>query len=1118
MGNSRFANTGIIVSTYSVLFRAGFVFSLITLFAVYSIISACSDKSRLLMPAFDDLQVNFIAPHDTNRVWCYYYWINDDISKEGVTRDLEAMKEFGIGGILVGNINLSAVDGSVPLFSEEWWDITVHTVNEGHRLGIDIGFFNSPGWSQSGGKWITHDKAMRYLVYSEKNISGPGRAGITLERPLLTPRITNISAITPEAHEYQDAYVLAFRTIEAEQRLLANENARITSEPAVEGLSLWLDGDPSTAGLFKISNKRYDVKIVADDPLAVRSLVLYPAQPSFYCHVDFQALVEGEYKTLASFDFDRTNPRVLVGPVTHAPYAVAIPETTASEFRLIFSGLRSNSPEAGISGIVISEALVMEEYMEKTLGKMHQTPLPDFDSYLWQTQQEPHTEGLMIEEVIDITEYMNDEGVLTWEVPEGNWTVMRVGMTPTGVTNHPAAPQGTGYEVDKMRADLIRFHFDMFLGEIIRRVPGESLPALKYAIIDSFEVGSQNWTDDFREKFIEMFGYDPVKYLPVFSGRIVGSVTESERFLWDLRRAVADIIAFSYVGGLSQISREHNMKLWLENYGHWGFPSEFLMYGGQSDMVAGEFWNEGSLGDIECKSASSAAHIYGKQRVSVEAWTASQQAYVRHPALLKRRGDWSLTEGVNHHVLHVYIHQPDDIRIPGVNAWFSTEFNRHNTWFRQGKTWVDYLRRCQHLLQQGKYVADVLYFIGEDAPKMTGARDPELPRGYSYDYVNAEVIMNRLSVKNGRLVLPDGMNYGLLVLPKISSMRPEVLSRIEELVRQGAAVLGAPPGHSPSLQGYPESDGRVRDLASRLWVSSEYSSGNLVRRHGRGYIMDGIELQKALDIIGIAKDIDTGSGVEVLWTHRTLPGMEIYFLTNQGSEPVHFEPSFRVEGLKPQLWDAVTGEIRHLNQYTEKDGRISVPMKMEALQSWFVVFSNHHGSITGKGYTENFPAPQVIKKVEGEWKVEFENKEIGPAGPQVWQELTDWTESDREMIRHYSGTATYSTSFYLDHIPAGGELYLNLGRVGVMARATVNGSDAGGAWVYPYRIPMGGLLVEGENILEVEVVNTWRNQLIRDAGLPADKRYTWVNTSDARPGEKLQTSGLTGPVEIEYFD
>ncbi len=1099
--NIRFGNiTG--MSGVISAFRMASTTLVVPLFLVFSLLwVSCSDSSRRMSAGrYALLQQDFVVPHDTNVVWCYYYWINDDISREGVTKDMEAMKEFGIGGLFVGNINPANMDGPVPLFSEEWWDITVHTVTEGHRLGIDVGFFNSPGWSQSGGPWISYEKAMRHKVYSETKVGGPGIVSVVLDKP---------------SGEFQDTYVLAFSSIEAENRRLTNENATISSSPEVSNPLLWLDGDPSTETLFDLSKGSYTIDIVADSPVEARSIVIHSAIPDFMCDVELQAKVDGNFQKLTSFVFDRRNKRYNVGPVTHGPVAMAIPETTASEFRLIVTDLFGNTPEAGFSEIVVTEAQIFESFIEKTLGKMHPTPLPDFDSYLWDPQPEVTDRDLKVTEVLNISEYMDTNGLLTWDAPDGNWTILRVGMTPTGTRNSPAAPRGTGYEVDKMNAGLAAFHFDQFMGEIIRRVPEEALPALKYCIADSYEMGPQNWSDGFEERFEQKFGYNPVKYLPVYSGRIVGSVEESERFLWDIRRAVADDVAYEYVGGLRKAANEHGLKLWLENYGHWGFPSEFLMYGGQSDLISGEYWNEGSLGDIECKAASSAGNIYGKPFVSVEAWTARQQAFVRHPAMLKRRGDWSLTEGVNHHVMHVYIQQPDDERVPGVNAWFGTEFNRHNTWFDQGKIWVDYLRRAQHLLQQGLHAADVCYFIGEDAPKMSGLADPPLPPGYSYDYINAEVIVDRMFVKEGRLTLPHGMNYGLLVLPQSNSMRPGVLEKIEELVRQGAAVMGPRPDHSPSLQGFPESDQRIREIASRMWVDADYRNGKMIRRHGKGLIMDGLDMQEALDAAGIAKDLDLRADVPVLWIHRTSPGLDVYFLTNQGNKPIHFEPSFRVTGKIPQLWDAVTGEIRLLNEYTETDGHTLIPMQMEALQSWFVVFTERVNDDTGKGYEENFPDALTLKTIEGIWTVDFLNKDIGPAEPIVMAQLSDWTVSADERITWYSGTAVYKTSFILDELPDQGRLFLNLGDVGVMARVTLNGEQIGGAWMAPYRIATGGALKQGENTLEIEVVNTWRNRLIRDAQLPVEDRYTWVVTSDARPDEPLQASGLKGPVTIE---
>lgn len=1074
---------------------------LITSFVVTLLfLSGCTAPASLSPEEYTSIQEGFTVPHDTNVVWCYYYWIGDDISRHGVTKDMEAMKEFGIGGILIGNINPDEKDGRVPLFSEEWWDITVHAVNEGQRLGIDVGFFNCPGWSQSGGPWVTYDKAMRHLVYSEMQAEGPGKINLTLPKP---------------ADEFQDTYVLAFKSIEKESVKADHSNSTVISSPAVVNPLSWLDGDHKTAALFEVSNTAtYTITIKPENEITARSILLYPAQPGFKCDVDLQAKVDGTFKSIKTFTFDRRNPRVNVGPVTHGPVSVSLPETTSGEFQLICTRLSGTAPKAGFSEIVITEAQVLENYVEKSLGKMHPTPLPSFDSYMWPEQHLSDEAGLTISEVINVSSSLDKNGNFTWEAPEGKWTILRIGMTPTGTENSPAAPQGKGYEIDKASEELIRFHFTQFMGEIIKRVPEKSLPALKYVIADSYEMGSQNWTDGFEERFEARFGYNPVKYLPVFSGRIVGSADESDRFLWDLRRAVADDIAYEYVGGLSKISNEHNMKLWLENYGHWGFPSEFLTYGGKSDLVSGEFWNEGELGNIECKSASSAAHIYGKPVTSAEAFTASQRDYVRHPALLKKRGDWSYTEGINHFVLHVYIHQPDDDRIPGVNAWFSTEFNRHNTWFDQGKLWTDYLRRCQHMLQKGKYAADVCYFIGEDAPKMTGTRDPELPEGYSYDYINAEVIYERLSVNEGRLTLPDGMSYALMVLPQLNTMRPELLSRIEELVKQGATILGPRPDHSPSLQGYPQSDEMVKQIASRLWTDN-YSNGKLVNNYGSGYVLDGMDIQEALNLINVTKDIDFEGEPPVLWTHRTLPGMEIYFITNQSSERIEINPSFRVSGLNPQLWDAVTGEIRVLNDFTVQNDRTNVPLVLEGLQSWFVVFTNEENDRTAKGYAKNFPASETLLTLGGEWTVDFLNKETGPSSPVVLSALKDWTTSDDERIKYYSGTAVYKTTFNLDQVPQDGDLFLNLGDVGVMARARLNGIELGGAWIAPFRIAIGDNLKAGENSIEIEVVNTWRNQIVKDMALPENERYARTLVTDAKPGEALQPSGLKGPVSLE---
>jgi hypothetical protein len=1049
---------------------------------------------------YDRIVSGFKVPTENNHLWCYWYWINDDISKEGITSDLMAMKAAGIGTALIGNINPPEEDGKVPLFSELWWDCMVHAVNEGKRLGVDIGVFNCPGWSQSGGPWVKPEMAMRYLTYSEITVQGPDQ----ISQKLIQPN-----------DEFQDLYVLAFPVVDR-LTTLTNENATIHVMPEVKNPEQWIDGDlTSTALLDPTKATTYDIILKSKSPITARSLVIYPTAQNLKMQCRLFARVDDADKLIKSFNFDRSNHSVNVGPIPTGPVAISLPETRAGEFKLVCTRIEGNN--AGFSEIQVTEKAVLEKYIEKQLGKMHPSPLPMWGSYLWDPQLAVSDNLILpIENVIDISDKVDGDGNFNWQAPGGKWTVMRIGMTPTGTKNSPAAPQGKGYEIDKANEQLIRFHFKQYVGKLQEKISAENRDALKYVIMDSYEMGSQNWTDGFEERFEIRYGYNPKKWLPVLSGVIVGSVAESERFLWDLRRAVADDVAYEYVGGLRKISNEHGLKTWLENYGHWGFPGEFLMYGGQSDLVGGEFWNEGTLGNIECKAASSCVHTYGKQRCFAEAFTCAGQAYGRHPALLKKRGDWSLTEGVNQYVLHLYIQQPDDGRVPGMNAWFGTEFNRHNTWFKQSKHWMDYARRCQHLLQQGTYVADVCYFTSENAPKMTGVRQPELPNGYSYDYINAEVIVRDMQVKDGKLVLPGGAAYRLMVLPPLDTMRPAVAAKIETLVKQGGVICGPKPLQSPSLQDYPQCDLQVRLAADRVW-GADYVGGTLSREYGQGRVFNEIELDKVLRTLRVPKDVDF-TNPAVLWTHRTLPGMEIYFLSNQSDTKIDIQPTFRVSGGKPQLWDAMTGDIRFLHDYRSSLQGTTVPLALEPAQSQFVVFTGDSNGDVHPGYETNFPSRKPLAEISGPWAVKFDNPVIDVRRTETFDTLMDWSASEKDAIRYYSGTADYTAEFTLEHVPANKDIVLNLGKVGVMAEVTVNGRFAGGVWMAPYVLDVTDLIRSGKNSLDIKVVNLWRNYLVKDATLPANQRKTWLVVNDVKPDETLQPSGLLGPVTLETMD
>jgi len=1069
-----------------------------------ALLLACNSQDTAQKADMNAGEADFIVPSNDNTLWCYWYWIGDDISKDGITKDLEAMKAAGIGGALIGNINPDEIDGNVPMLSDAWWEHMVHAINEGKRIGVDIGVFNCPGWSQSGGPWVKADMAMRYLTYEETKITGGAKVKVNLAKPTL---------------EFQDTYVLAFPSIAAESNTLSTKNASLTIQPTVANSKQLMDGDKNTLVGFSKAVKKYKLKINGTKEITAKSIKITPSTNAFTVQCKVFATIQGTETLVKTFVIDRSNLNPNVGPDKYAPIVMALPNVTSNRFTIEFVAMAGTfNPKAKrqnyhLAEIEISEAAGLEKFPEKTLGKMHPTPFPAWDSYLWEPQEAIDNAELKITKnaVVDISDKLDKNGTIVWNAPEGEWTIQRYGMTPTGTKNSPAAPQGKGYEIDKMDEELIRFHFDQFVGKLLAKVPEANRDAFKYVIGDSYEMGSQNWSDNFQKEFKTTYGYDPKPFLPTYSGRIVESVEASERFLWDMRRFVADQVAYQYVGGLRKISNEHNLQLWLENYGHWGFPSEFLKYGGQSDLVSGEFWNEGTLGDIECKSAASAAHIYGKNRVSAEAFTAAHRTYVRHPALLKKRGDWSFTGSINHFVLHLYVHQPDDNRVPGVNAWFSTEFNRHNTWFQKSKTYFDYIRRCQHLLQQGNYAADVCYFIGEDAPIMTGVRNPELPNGYSYDYINAEVILNRLSVKDGKFVLPDGMTYNLMVLPPFNSMRPELLEKIESLVAQGGKIFGQAPEKSPSLQNFPESDTRVKALAANMWGAGTEK----IKPYQKGFVADGLELQDALNQLGIAKDVQFDTDVPVLWTHRTIPNMEIYFLTNQSDQEISFTPSFRVQGKKPQLWDAITGEVRALHEFKEHNGNMEVPITMKPLQSWFVVFSNDTPANMHAGYATNFPKSTQIKTLDKAWKVDFHNKNIGPKEAVNFSKLTDWSSHENEKIKYYSGTATYTSSFEYSVKNDTDAIFIDLGKVGVMATVAINGKEVGTTWIAPYKLNISDALKEGNNTIKIEVVNVFRNRITGDKQLPKEARSTWLLVDSVTPQEELVPSGLLGPVSLQ---
>ncbi len=1040
-----------------------------------------------------NLENGFQKVPDSIQTSVYWYWMSDNISKEGVIKDLESMKKVGINRAFIGNIGLNEVPyGKVKILSKEWIDIVHTALKKATELNIEIGIFNSPGWSQSGGPWITPEESMRYLTSSEVVLKGPKTIELALEKP---------------AEVFQDVRVIAFPkpkdygTNINQLKPKYNDNAKAL-----------FDGNLETDVKIPVKDD-FSIVLSTSKAFTARSLTIYPGHKAMKFKIEILAFSNGQYKSLKTTTVDRSNDALNTGFSPYAPAVISIPSTTSDKFKLVIHEATANT---SLQEVVLSSSPKIENYAEKTLAKMFPTPLPYWNEYQWDPQPIVDDKATIVDpsKIVDVSKFMTANGTLKWQVPEGDWIIMRSGMTPTKVTNSPASKEGTGLEVDKMSKKHVATHFKAFLGMIMDSIPAADRKTWKITVEDSYETGGQNWTDGLIDKFKSSFGYSPLPYIPVLSGTVVGSQEMSDRFLWDLRRFIANEVAYEYVAGLREVSHEHGLTTWLENYGHWGFPGEFLMYGGQSDEIGGEFWSEGELGNIENRAASSAAHIYGKTKVSAESFTAGGKTFARYPEMMKQRGDRFFTEGINNTLLHLFIEQPYEDKLPGINAPFGNEFNRNNTWFYDMDMFLQYIKRCNLMLQQGTYVADVAYFIGEDAPKMTGVRDPELPDGYSFDYINAEVIETRITVKDGRLTLPDGLSYKILVLPKLETMRPALLKKIAALVKQGAVILGPQPNRSPSLQGYPKADQEIKNMASELWGDVNGSSVKS-RDYGKGKVLSGMDMQQALDFIKTIADYKVKQD-STLFIHRRMAEGEIYFVSNQGSKSIKIAPEFRVTGKSPELWQAVTGTVRDLPEYTVNDQTTTVPLELAPLESAFVIFRK---SVDTKGQSHptvvNFPKVATATEITGAWSVQFETAMRGPKEPVIFDKLTDWTLRPETNLKYYSGKAIYKKDFEIGKVKGNQKVFLDLGKIMVVGKVKVNGVEVGGVWTYPYHVDITRALKQGKNTLEISVTNNWMNRIIGDMNLPESERDTWLTFNPYNKNSPLQSSGLMGPVKLE---
>lgn len=1085
----------------------------------------------------DPMAADFARPPAEARPWVYWMFMDGNLTREGITADLEAMQRAGIGGVIILEVNIGIPRGTVEFMSALWRELIAHAVREADRLGLEISLGAGPGWCGTGGPWVKPEQSMQHLVSSETHVTGPKRLEGPLPQP--QPRIPFFGEKTlpPDLHKiwkefYRDEFVLAFST-------------------------------PSG-----------DYRIPDVDEKALYHRAPYSSQPG-------------------------------VKPLLSADPTILPPE----------------------------QCIAREKIIELKLT----------------------------------------DGRLAWDVPPGEWTIMRFGRTITGQTTRPAPTPGLGFESDKFDKSALDAHFASFVGELLKTVgqprhPGRGLTTVHF---DSWEMSSQNWSPHFREEFQKRRGYDPLRFLPAMAGRVVESVETSERFLWDLRRTAQELVIENHAGHLKELGRRNGLSLSIEPYDL--NPAGDLALGGVADVPMCEFWSKGYgfSTEFSASEAVSIAHTMGRPIVGAEAFTSHADAWRQHPGSMKQQGDWALAAGINRFVFHRYQHQPWTDRFPGMTFGpYGVHWDRTETWWEMVPAYHAYLARCQAMLRRGLPVADILYLDAEGAPDVfrqpgsaTLGGFPDR-RGYNFDGCSPGALIERAAAQDGRIVFPNGMSYRLLVLPQTGTMTPALLRKIKQLVDAGATVVGSPPKRSPSLENYPACDNEVRQLAAEIWrgdrviltedpppdaapenalanakwiwhnegrpaaqapvgqrffrreveiagnVASamfimtadnsftlfvnarEAGSGANFHEHraidvapllkpGKNVVTVTVEnggdapnpagligalvvrfqdgrpmalatdrqwtsslapdgpMQPALELgvwnmapwklgppaakfpdiypsyetaarILAEKTVspDFESDADLRYSHRRDGDVDLYFVGNRTAAMLDAECRFRVVGRVPELWDPLTGSRRPLPEFREQDGRTIVPLRFEPSQSFFVVFGRGPRA-TGV----NFPPQRQIAELTGPWSVHFDPKWGGPEQA-TFASLDDWSKRPEDGIRFYSGIATYRKKFTAPAAKPGERQFLDLGNVAVMASVAINGHDCGAVWTSPYRVEITVAAKPGENALDIRVANRWPNRLIGDAGLPPEKRSTFTTWSPYQKSSPLLESGLFGPVRV----
>ena len=1076
----------------------------------------------------DSLKSGFANPPQSARPLVWWHWMNGNISKEGIKLDLEWMHRVGLGGFQNFDAALATpqvVEKRMAYMTPEWKDAFKYATTLADQLGLEEAIAGSPGWSESGGPWVPGPEAMKKYVWSETVVHG-GKPFIgTLAHPpsntgpFQNLPITNSTFTEPQF--YADSSVVAYRA-----RMAEMPQPKISWSSGTVDTTLLTDGDLVTATLLPkaiaVGEKAWiQYEFPKPQKICALTIVRRPSGPND----DYfgRGGSPDPSEALEASDDGVSFHVVAVIPKGGSPeHTISFAPVTAKYFRMTFKSMPPRTPGAPTSrpgaDIALAELVL---HADARVNRFEEKAAFNavLDLYGFATPDVASADAIQKSDVIDLTGKFHPDGTLDWTPPAGKWVVLRIGYSLLGITNHPATKEATGLEVDKLNAKYVKNYMDRYLDSYKETVGVEFMGkrGIRYVINDSWEAGTQNWTDNMIADFTRLRGYDPHPWLPVLAGHVVESAKASDQFLWDLRKTIADLTADEHYGQLEASLKERGM-------GHYGESHEsgraFIADGMEvkklNDIPMSAMWTQ-SPGvnkqmysyDADDRESASVAHIYGQNLAAAESMTASQGPWAWSPATLKPTADQEMVNGINRFVIHESAHQPLVGKAPGLTLGpYGQWFNRNETWAEQARPWVDYLARSSYMLQQGRFVADVLYFYGEDSNLTAIFMDkaPDIPAGYGFDYINADGLIHELNVVNGQIATPSGMRYRVLVLdPYSKHMSLPVLRAIHNLVLQGAVVAGLKPTDTPSL-----ADDQVEfgKLSNEL-----FGSGAGVQTVGKGRVYAGRNAEAGLKALHLAPDFDhtmPESDTRIVFVHRKLADGDIYFLDNRNDRDETVNASFRVTGKAPELWHAETGNSETVS-YKIADGHTTVPLHLERWGTVFVVFRS---PATMPTRTLPMVMETRLATIDGSWKVIFQENRGAPASIKL-DKLTSWSDSTDAGVKYFSGTGTYTKTIEApaDWFKPGTRIWVDLGDVKNLAEVSVNGTSLGTVWHAPFRVDVTKVLKAGSNELTVKVINAWVNRLIGDQQ-PKATKYTFADVAPYTADSVLLPSGLLGPVEV----